>query len=347
MTTEPTSPATERATLDYEAGRAHAIAVDLSRRGRVRVTGKDRVDLLQRLTTNDMKAIAPGQGVTNLFLTNKGRIIELCDILAFPEYLLVVLGSEEPARMVEWIERYVFMEDVVAADVTAEGCMFGVYGPKAAAVVEAATGTSPPAGRDHLAAAIGGVEVVVGGAEPIAGAGFRVLGRRTDAATIEAALLGTGIRRADAAALDTLRIEAGWPAAGHELTEQWNPLDADLRWAVSYTKGCYTGQEVVARLTTYKKVQHSLRGLKVAGMAVPATGTKLTRGETEVGQVTSGAWSPGLQSVVALAFVDLAASSPGTNVDLEVAPGLRSSAEVTALPFPGSGVHAREDRSCA
>jgi len=318
------------------------------------VTGKDRVDLLQRLTTNDMKSIAPGQGVTNLFLTNKGRIFELCDILAFPDHLLVVLASEEAARTVEWIERYVFMEDVVAADVTAETSLFGIFGPQAGAVIEASTGMAPGTitGRDHRAAVVGGVDVVVGGAEPIAGAGFRVLGKRADAAAIAAALLAAGasigVRPANLDALEILRIEAGWPAAGHELTEHWNPLEAELRWAVSYTKGCYTGQEVVARLTTYKKVQHTVRGLKISGATVPGPSSKIRRDEVEVGQVTSAAWSPGVQGVIALAYLDLAASAPGTSLAVEVAPGQTAAAEVTPLPFPESGLSPRtEDRGCA
>jgi folate-binding protein YgfZ len=355
MTIEPTSPAlTRSATLAYEAARAHAIVVDLSRRGRVRVTGKDRVDLLQRLTTNDMKSIAPGEGITNLFLTNKGRIFELCDILAFPDHLLLLLASEEATRTAEWIERYVFMEDVVAADVTAETSLFGIFGPQAGAAIQASAGmeSGTITGRDHQAAVIGGANVVVGGAEPIAGAGFRVLGTRTDAAAIESALLAAGasagVRRANLDALEILRIEAGWPAAGHELTEHWNPLEADLRWAVSYTKGCYTGQEVVARLTTYKKVQHTVRGLKISGSAVPGPESKVRRGEAEVGQITSAAWSPGVQSVIALAYLDLAASTPGTTLAVEVAPGQTAVAEVTPLPFPESGLTARaEDRGCA
>lgn len=355
MTIEPTSPAlAESATLAYEAARAHAIVVDLSRRGRVRVTGKDRVDLLQRLTTNDMKSIAPGEGITNLFLTNKGRIFELCDILAYPDHLLLLLTSEEAARTVEWIERYVFMEDVVVTDVTAETSLFAVFGPQAGAVIEASTGLEPGTitGRDHQAAVIGNLEVVIGGAEPIAGAGFRVLGTRGDATAIESALLAAGasagVRRAEPAALEILRIEAGWPGAGHELTEHWNPLEADLRWAVSYTKGCYTGQEVVARLTTYKKVQHTVRGLKISGSAVPGPESKVRRGEAEVGQITSAAWSPGVQGVIALAYLDLAASTPGTTLAVEIAPGQTAAAEVTPLPFPESGIRPRtEDRGCA
>jgi folate-binding protein YgfZ len=170
-----------------------------------------------------------------------------------------------------------------------------------------------------------------------------VLGARDDAAAIAAALLATGapagLEIADEATLETLRIEAGWPGAGRELTEHWNPLEADLQWAVSFTKGCYTGQEVVARLTTYKKVQRTLRGLKIAGDRVPILDSKVRQGETEVGVVTSGAWSPGLGSVIALAYIDLAQSAPGTALAVEIEGAQMAAAEVVPLPFPGSGVH--------
>jgi folate-binding protein YgfZ len=343
MTTPHTSPPlAEISTRAYEAARSAAIVIDLSRHGRIRVTGRDRIDLLQRLTTNDMKALAPGQGVTNLFLTNKGRIIELADILAFPEHLLVVLSSDEGARGVEWIERYTFMEEVVAADVTAETSMLGVYGPRAGVILGAATGIdlSAIAARDHRPAMLGGAEVAVGRAEPLAGAGFRVLGKQSDTEAIRAALLAAGLERADEAALEILRIEAGWPAAGRELTEHWNPLEAELRFAVSFTKGCYTGQEVVARLNTYKKVQRALRGLEIAGEVVPAPESKVRHGEAEVGVVTSAAWSPGLASVIALAYVDLAQNTPGTALAVEIEAGRMVEAEVVSLPFPGSGVGA-------
>jgi tRNA-modifying protein YgfZ len=356
MTLPASPPLSESAVRDYEAARSSAVVADLSRRGRVQVTGRDRVDLLQRLTTNDMKAIAPGGGVPNLFLTNKGRIVEMCDILAFPEHLLLVLASEDAPRMLEWIERFVFMEQVTAADVTGETCHFGVFGPQAGAVVAAAGGVDGAAlaglaARDHRAATIGGAEVVVGRAEPLAGAGFRVIGKRADAEAIESALMaGRGVRRADPQVLDVLRIEAGWPGAGRELTEHWNPLDAELRWVVSFTKGCYTGQEVVARLTTYKKVQRALRGLRITGRDVPAFESKVRQGGAEVGVVTSAAWSPGLDSVIALAYIDLAQSPPGTAVDveLELDGGRAVAAETAALPFAGSGVAAPapEARDC-
>jgi folate-binding protein YgfZ len=361
MTTPPTSSPAPAARA-YEAAGKSAVLIDMSRRARIRVTGRDRIDLLQRLTTNDMKAIAPGQGVANLFLTNKGRIVELADILAFPEHLLVILGSEAGAQGVEWIERYVFMEDVKAEDVTAETSMLGVFGPQAGTILAAATGIDvaeigeqgqEPArigARDYRPGRLGGIQVVVGSAEPIAGAGFRVLGSRADAAAIAAAISAAGapagLQIGDAATLDVLRIEAGWPGAGRELSEHWNPLEAELRWAVSFTKGCYTGQEVVARLNTYKKVQRTLRGLVIAGDQVPAAEAKVRQGATEVGVVTSAAQSPGVGSVIALAYIDLAQSAPGTALMVEMADGGTAGAEVVPLPFPGSGGRATPEPAC-
>ena len=336
---------------DYAAARSAAVVIDLSDRGRVRVTGRDRHDLLQRLTTNDMKSLAAGQGVVNLFLTNKGRIVELFDLLAFPEHLLLVLASGGGKAAVEWIERFVFMEDVQAADLTAETCAIGIFGPQAAGVLAAAgIDVSGLTARNHLPARLGDrpdVEITVSPCEPLAGAGYRMLGPRSDAAAIEASLLaaggraGIGLVKADHDLLEVLRIEAGWPGAGHELTEEWNPLETELRPLISFTKGCYTGQEVIARLNTYKKVQRALRGLRLAGAVesadaarMPAPGSDL-RDEcgAPAGVVTSAAYSPGLGTAIALAFVELAKSTPGTKLAADVGGGAKAEAEVVGLPF--------------
>ena len=130
-----------------------------------------------------------------------------------------------------------------------------------------------------------------------------------------------------------LRIEAGIPAPGHELTEQWNPLEAELRSAISFTKGCYTGQEVVARLNTYKKVQRTLRGLRLAGDEIPPPGSRLLAAGAEAGLVTSAAFSPALGAPIALAYVALETSAPGTAVEVELEPGGRTAA-ATVLVLP-------------
>jgi tRNA-modifying protein YgfZ len=339
----------------YAAAHTAAVMSDLSSRGRIQVTGRDRLDLLQRLTTNDMKSLAAGQGVVNLFLTNKGRIVEMCDVLAFPEHLLVVLASAKGGALVEWIERYVFMEDVQAADLTADTYAIGIFGPKAAAVLAAAgIDVTGLANRDHRRARLEqleGGEITVGLCEPLAGTGYRLLGRRSDAAALAAHLAaaaaraGIGLANADQDLLEVLRIEAGWPAAEHELTEEWNPLETELRPFISFTKGCYTGQEVIARLNTYKKVQRALRGLRIAGpdggngptsptaIRVPAPGSALRDScGAPAGVVTSAAYSPGLNAAIALALVELAQSAPGTRIEVDMG-GTKAAAEVVGLPF--------------
>jgi len=146
-----------------------------------------------------------------------------------------------------------------------------------------------------------------------------------------------GLRPAGAETEEILRIEAGLPAPRHELGDRWNPLEAELRAAISFTKGCYTGQEVVARLNTYDKVQRVLRGLRVAGDTVPRTESRILAGGAEAGRVTSAAHSPALDAVLALAYIEREHSEPGTKLEIELDPGgTAAAADVLSPPFVAS-----------
>ncbi len=323
---------------EYRAAREAAIIVDLDRRGRVRVSGRDRTDLIQRLSTNDMRDLVPGRGISNLFLTNKGRIFSFFDALAFPDHLLLFLPGGDAPAVAEWITRFVFVEDVVAEDVTASTFEFGLFGPQAAAALAAAGADVRGLGaRDHrVAPGLGGA--MVGAAERLAGSGFRVCGERGHGERIWWQLIelgaASGLRAAGPETVETLRVEAGIPAPGAELSEQWNPLEAELRSVISFTKGCYTGQEVVARLNTYKKVQRALRCLRLSGDEVPARGGRILADGKEAGMVTSAAHSLALAAPIVLAYVDLAASPPGTELAVEIEPGGRTaSAEIITPPL--------------
>ncbi len=321
---------------EYRAARTAAVLVDLGHRGRVRVNGRDRVDLIHRLSTNDMRGLAPGRGIENLFLTNKGRILSGFDALCCAEELLLFLPGPDAVPVAEWIMRFVFAEDVTAGDVTTEIFEYGMYGPAArAALAAAGADPGPLAARDHAPApALEGVHV--GAAEALAGGGYRIFGPRDAGERAWWQLLeqgaSAGLRAAGPETAEVLRIEAGIPAPGHELTEQWNPLEAELRRAISFTKGCYTGQEVVARLNTYQKVQRTLRGLRLAGDEIPPLGSRLLAAGAEVGLVTSAAFSPALGAPIALAYVALEQSAPGTAVEVELEPGGRSAAATVLVP---------------
>ncbi len=332
---------------EYRAARTAAVIVDHSHHGRVRVAGRDRIDLIQRLSTNDMRDLSPGRGIQNLFLTNKGRIIAFFAALCFDNHLLFFLPGGDAASLVEWIMRYVFAEHVTAEDVTADTFEFGLYGPEAAAVLGAA-GADPGglAARDHRPLP-GFAGVSVGVADPFAGSGFRLFGPRHRGEDVWWLLLeqgaGHGLRAAGPETVEVLRVEAGIPAPGHELTEQWNPLEAELQAALSFTKGCYTGQEVVARLNTYKKVQRLLRGLRLEGKAVPALGGRVLAGGVETGVVTSAVHSPALAAPIALAYVALEQSAAGTELAVEIEPGGPiTAAEVVLPPFSAAPAPERE-----
>lgn len=329
---------------EYEAARRAAVVIDLSHRGRLRVTGRDRLDLIHRLTTNDMRDLHPGQGIPNLFLTNKGRIVEMFDVLAGAEDLQLLLLSSNAPGVAKWIEQFTFAEDVVVTDTTSETAEFGVFGPAAAAILgDAGAAVDDLRGRDHREAEIGGVRVRVGGAAPLAGGGYRIVSARHEGPRVWEAVAGGGarfgLRPAGAEVEEILRIEAAMPAPGRELSERWNPLEAELYHAISFTKGCYVGQEVVARLNTYEKVQRALRGLRVAGDQVPRSGSRVlaSSAEAEAGQVTSAVRSPGLGAILALAYVERKYSEAGTTLAVEIEPGApAAAAQVLAPPFVAS-----------
>jgi folate-binding protein YgfZ len=145
-----------------------------------------------------------------------------------------------------------------------------------------------------------------------------------------------GLRPAGAEVHEILRVEAGIPAPGHELDDGHNPLEAELRNAISFTKGCYTGQEVVARLNTYDKLQRALRGLRVYGEVVPEPGRRVLAGGNEAGKVTSAVRSPGLgDGILALAYLELEYGEPGTRLSIEIGDqeGAGIEAQVLAPPF--------------
>ncbi len=325
---------------EYWAARRQAVVIDRNHRGRLRLAGRDRLDLLHRLSTNDVHTLAAGRGVPDLFLTPKGRIIELFDLLVLEDHLLLALLSSNSAGVMGWITKFVFMEDVTATDVSSDTSELGVFGPAAAEVLAAAgVGADDLSGRDHRQGEITGRPVLAGGAEPLAGRGFRVICARSDAPEIWNALVrhgaALGLRPTGAEVEEILRVEAGLPAPGRELSERFNPLEAELRQAISFTKGCYTGQEVVARLNTYQKVQRGLRGLRVSGKVMPPPESRVLAADgAEVGRVTSAVSSPGLGGApLALAYVELEQGSPGAHLRVEIGQE-KTEAEAEVLPPP-------------
>lgn len=328
------------------AARETAAIFPLAERALLEVRGRDRTRFLQGQLTNDVAGLDPAgprSGCYALVLTAQGRIVADLHVLARPDAFWLETDAVFAEAAQARLEKYVIADDVVIRRIAPEWARFSIEGPRAGAVLVAAAGAAPELLPDACAplpiAGAHGLVVRFGwsGEEAfqlfVPTAGAEAVGRALrDAGDACAAVWG------DAEALETLRIEAGTPRGGAELGEEVLPAEARLvERAVSFTKGCYTGQEVVARMHSRARVGHLLVGIVPAGPGVVLRpGAALLLAGTKVGEITSAARSPAV-GPIALAFVRAAHAEPGTELAGEGG-GIR----IAALPFvaPGAGAHA-------
>ncbi|MCL4683114.1 hypothetical protein KJ059_00005 [Myxococcota bacterium] len=319
--------------------RAAAALFALPERAVVEVRGRDRVRFLQGQLTNDIAGLDPAQarsGCHSLVLTPQGRIVADLHVLARPDAFWLDTERAAVPALIARLEKYVIADDVQIADRSAEWARFGVEGPRTAELMAAAAGTSVDVEPDACTVvSVAGVEAVVAAfgwsGETALQLWVPAAAREIVLDVLDAAARRSGAVAAGPEALEVLRIEAGVPSFGAELGEGTLPAEARLvDCAVSFTKGCYTGQEIVARMQSRGRVGHLLVGLACApGSAPPPLpGTALVRAGARVGEVTSAAHSPTV-GPIALAFVRAAHAELGTCFDLEGG----AVATVVALPF--------------
>ncbi len=292
---------------EYREARARAVLADLSARGRLALFGSDAADLMHRLTTNAIRDLKPGEGRPAVFTTPKGRIIDLVLLHRMDDHLLCTTGAGRGPAVAAWIDRYTFRDDVRIEDRTASHATLGIYGPRAAGVASVLSGGDPGGWPVHNAERFDreGAGGVLARTYPLGGDGFFVTVEAGRLAGIRDRLTGSepGLRTAGESCLEALRIEAGLPAPDRELTEDYNPWEAGLADAIALDKGCYVGQEVIARLNTYKKVSKTLVRLHIAGGRAPSTGSPLEYAGSRTGTLTSAVVVPGEGRVIALGYV--------------------------------------------
>lgn len=323
---------------EYWAVRAGVGLSDRSCYDVVEVTGRDRIAFLQGMLTNDLKVLAPGQGCPAAFLDARGKVQALLTVLILEDRLLLILGSGLAAKTLQALDKFLISEKAYFRDVSAETALFFVAGPKAPGVIERLTGEPPlPAAWAHAERKVGGipVRVVTGGGETGEAEAW-LCAATSSGEALWAALLEAGspagLRPIGVTALDVLRVEAGVPWYGHDVDETVLLPEIPLEPYVSYTKGCYIGQEVVARVKYRGHVNRSLTGLTFEGDGVPRPGARIAADDREVGSVTSAVRSLALNRPIALAYVRREHLEPGTPVTVhEEDRTLR--ARVTALPF--------------
>lgn len=301
----------------YRAAREAAAWIDHTARARLRVTGPDRAKFLHNLTTNDVKRLPVGRGCEAFVTSPQGKTLAFIVVHALADALLLRAGPGGIDLALPHLRKYGIFDDVALDDASAETAEFHVLGPDAAGRLQA-LGATPPEAVDLAAAesTVAGVGVLIVRESPAGVPGFTLVAPAAEASRLAEALRASGLETLDPEAFEALRIEAGTPAFGRDLNEKNLPQEADRdARAISFVKGCYLGQETVARLDALGHVNKILRRLvSLPGDPVPPPGAALEADGKAVGAVTSSAYSPGRGAGVALAVVRVAHAEPGSAV---------------------------------
>jgi len=315
---------------DYRTLTTAAALVDVSDRSQVELAGADRAAFFHNFSTNEIRKLAPLAGCEAFVLTAQGKTLGHGVVYNEPERLVFETTAGQAPKLIAHLDRYLFAEKVTLADRSEQRAAWLLAGPAAAEVLAAAgAGEAPRDPAMTAPARIAGFDVWLRRTPLVGLGGFLVDGPREAFAAIGAALETAGARRVGFEACHPRRIEAGWPLYGVDITDKNLPQElARDATAISFIKGCYLGQETVARIDALGHVNRTLVGVRFAGVAPPEPGAELRRQGKAVGQVTSACFSPRLGAPLALAYVRREANAPGTKLDSDVGAG-----EVARLPI--------------
>jgi folate-binding protein YgfZ len=308
--------------------------------GRIVGRGRDAVDLLHRMSTNDLKPVEePMHGSQTVLTTEKGRILDLVTVINRGTDTLLLTSKDHEAKLIAWLDKFTIMDDARFTPAANEIDQYLLIGRGAYQFIKDLLGVDPSSIERFsiLESVIASKPVLIQKSIRIAESGWIILVDRENGDVVKQALEAE-VREMSGSIMDDelfdlLRIESGIPVAPNELNEKHNPLEAALVSAVSFTKGCYIGQEVIARLDSYDKVQRHLMGLilseDISSRTLPA---KLYAGGEEAGELTSAQFSPALDRMIGLGYVRNAYANAGSELTL-VDGDKKIAALMQKLPF--------------
>lgn len=320
---------------ECRAVRESAGVIDHTDRAYLTATGPDAVRFLHGMVSNEVKELEPGQGRYATQLDAQGHMLADLYLLAMPDHLLLETDWALKDRLREMLEKYIVADQVELADHSDQLAALSVEGPQAGALLKAAGAlTLPGKGLNHTWVKLAETPVLVVRLSETGEEGYRLIFIVEYAQNLWEALtaqqLAFAWKPVGHAALNILRSEAGLPRYGVDMNEHTLPPEAGLEArAISYTKGCYIGQEAIERIRSRGHVNRRLVGLYLSGGALPAAGTKLTREGKNVGWITTALDSPTLGRRIALGYLRREHLAPGTELSVEGG----AHAEVTELPF--------------
>ncbi len=274
----------------YQALRDHTAFLDLSARGRIYAFGEDRARLLHAMTTNQVRELKPGEGVYAFFLDAQGHILADANLFVLEDRILMDVEPEQRHAIFKHLDKYIIADDVTLEDVSDSLSSVGIEGPEAEEKLRA-MGAPIPEKPFSQAPWNGGfvARVSVTGLP-----GFRIFAPQGALSSFEFV---------DLESIRTVRLEQAKPRYGDDIFETTLPHETRQMHALSFSKGCYLGQEIVERIRSRGHVNRILSGLEIESTEPPASGAKLLADGAEVGEITSAAFSPAFGKVVALGYI--------------------------------------------
>jgi tRNA-modifying protein YgfZ len=322
---------------EYQAIREGAVIGSVAARGQLAVAGSDRASYLQGLLTNDIQALEPGSGCYSAWLTPQGRMITDLHVLESGNLILLDVPEGLADATLQRLDQFLFTEDVRLESLAGSLTSVWIHGPGAPSVLERTLAGIQDAvawpDYRHASVAFGGAPVVIARIDQLGVPGYCVYVDPASREALRGALGAAGAVAAGPEAIDAARIEAGYPVFGIDMTEETIPLEAGIEdRAISLSKGCYVGQEIIIRVLHRGggRVAKRLVAMRLDGEP-PVRGAAVLAGDRPVGSVTSVAESPRTGSI-ALAYVHRDFVSPGTALEVEGREG-RTPAVVTTRPI--------------
>jgi folate-binding protein YgfZ len=300
----------------YNAAHNAAVIIDQSSQGTIALTGGDRASFLHALLTNDIARLQPGRGVYAAYLTPQGRMISDMRIIETGTRMLLSVERDIAETLAQRFDQLVFSEDVQAKDITSDLTATGVHGPSAARMIQHATGLSVIDLADQYDN-LTSESVTIVRDDRLGLPGYDVYAPSDVADAMQARLVEAGAVQASDETAETLRIEAAHPRFGVDMSTETIPLEAGIEdRAISFTKGCYVGQEVIIRVMHrgHGRVARRLVSVVLSDGPAPARGSKILIGDRIVGEVTSATASPKLGAPLALGYVQRDHATPGTEL---------------------------------
>jgi tRNA-modifying protein YgfZ len=313
--------------------------VDLSGRTQLELTGEDRAVFLHNFCTNSVRNLPAESGTEAFILDAKGHVLGHVFSFCGPSSIILDAVPRQNDRLVQHLERYIIRENVQIHDRTDQWGVILVAGPQAGALLESLALAVPAERLAHAESSLMGRTVYLRRMDLVGRDSWILACQREDVEPLLAALGNAGAVRGDMDAFEMARIEAGTPLYDRDITEKSLPqeVNRDAK-AISFTKGCYLGQETVARIDALGHVNRVLVGVRFDTAEIPAAGTELYAADgvgqagvaqqAPIGSVTSAVYSPRLQRALALAYVRRGHTHPGARLASAVA-----SAEVVGLPL--------------